>query len=117
MEVQHQLDGTHPSVTAPCDRSAPRWLSVTAVVCLLLVQAGIGWFFVGLWWWHLGNILEAPAPDTLLIRALTAVIFVGVVLTEVVMLARRKKDPLRVAAVATAAMIGAVVLEGPIGIF
>lgn len=115
MELRHQLDGTHLSATASPDRRAHRWLTVTSVVCLLLVQIGIGWIFVRLWWWHLGNILEAPAVDTLMIRGVSAALFVGIVTTEAVMLARQKK-PLLVAAMATGAMIGAVILES-FGIF
>jgi|GEM_PF-2631664 len=78
---------------------------------LLLVQAGTVWIFLDMWWWHLGDVLEAPAADTLLVRALSAVLVVGILAVEVVLLARRRRDPLSVAGIATGALVFTTMLE------
>jgi len=111
MELRHELTVSEASVPVDPDRGSRAAWRLVVVAVLLLVQAGTVWIFLDMWWWHLGNVLEAPAADTLLVRALSAVLVVGILATEIVLLARRRREPLPVAWVATGALVFTMMLE------
>lgn len=86
-------------------------IKTIALVLVLLLQGAIAYLFVGYWWWHVGNILEAPLLATVLRQCITAILFLCVVVAEVVMFVRRKSDPLRVAFMAFGGLVAVLFLE------
>ncbi|MGF0118263.1 hypothetical protein ACQFYA_18370 [Promicromonospora sp. Marseille-Q5078] len=111
MELRHELTVSEASVPVDPDGGSRAARRLVVVAVLLLVQAGIVWLFVPMWWWHVGNILEAPGVETVLVRALSAVLVVGILTVEIVMLARRRREPLPVTWGATGALVFTMMLE------
>ncbi|MFC8597409.1 hypothetical protein [Isoptericola sp. NPDC057191] len=109
----NDLEDPYRHVAAPTDsRSTKGTLQVVAVCFLLFIQTAITGLFLELWSWHVSNIAEAPTAFPVITRAFTAALVVGIVVTEAVMLVRRRMRSVRVAAIATGGLVFAVLLEG-----
>lgn len=74
-----------------------RAFKVAALVFLVPLQVALGWFFVEDWLGHVSERIDGSATVPLLLSAATAVLFIGTVVTELVMLARRRRDFYQVA--------------------
>ncbi|MGW8565019.1 hypothetical protein [Isoptericola sp. NPDC055881] len=113
----NDLEDPYRQVAVPTDaRSTKGVLQVVAVCSLLFIQTAIGGLFLELWWWHVSNIAEAPTAFPVIFRAFTGALHGGIVVTEAVMLVRRRMRSVRVAAIATGGLVFAVLLEG-VGLF
>src|SRR5690606_28210668 len=70
---------------------------MAALVFLVPLQVAFAWLFVADWLVHVGERIDASATVPLLLSAATAALFVGTVATELVLLARRRRDFYQVA--------------------
>jgi 4-amino-4-deoxy-L-arabinose transferase-like glycosyltransferase len=76
---------------------APGAFRGIAIMFLLLVQCGFAWLFAGYWQTNLGPRFDGAAGVPAWVSVATLGIVVGVVVVEVVLFVRRRRNPVQVA--------------------
>jgi hypothetical protein len=88
------------SSTATADRPgspAPGAFRGITIMLLLLAQCGFAWLFAGYWQTNLGPRFDGTAGVPAWVSVATLGFVVGVVVVEVVLFVRRRRNPVQVA--------------------